>query len=232
MSSTDVNPTPTPSGEPTPTPAPNPEPAPTPTPEPTGSTPAPEPAPQPEPAPGGRQPEPSLLDNPPAPGFDTASVTLDAAKTFLPEGMEANEPLLQSFVDLVNGASTRADIVKGAIEMQATITADAEKAINEEWNTLTSKWKEAAAADETYGGANLDRSLANAKSVINEYAADSQSVLELLRLTGLGNNIQFISLMNRIHAALPHEPPTPANGQPGATGKSQAELLFPTTTQT
>lgn len=117
------NPDPQPSAEPNPTPSPNPEPTPATT-EPA-TTPADSPPTAAEPA----EPKSLLGDTPPTSTFGAEAITAETVNGLIPEGFEPNTDSLTEFVDMINGAGNRGDIIKGSLELLAAQQASAEEEI-------------------------------------------------------------------------------------------------------
>jgi len=217
----------------------NPDPAPTPPPDPSSlldTPPAGDPAPTDTPPgtpadPEGDPPtEPSSLlddDGEPTP-FGADPVTAEQATAMeLPDGVELNAEQLQPFLDLVNNANSRADIVQGSLNMIAEQQNVAETAISEEWSATQNAWRDEVKADPTHGGEHFEKSLATARTVIETHAEDAKSLKELFTLTGMGNNIHMVRFLNAIAAATPGEAP-PVSGNPAPVPASRAEKLFGT----
>ena len=153
------------------------------------------------------------------------SVDPEAAKKFFPEGMEVNDEALTGFLSIVNESNSRGELVEKLIGYQANIHAQAEQSFNEVWTATQTEWRDGVKADKEYGGENFDKSLAVAKSVIKTYARDAEAMQELLTLTGAGNNIHMVALLNRIAAAVPMEG-APAQGTAAPASQSAADLIF------
>lgn len=169
----------------------------------------------------------SLLDDkkPTEPEFGADPVASESLKELLPEGFEPNEPVLNEFVEMINGAKSRADIVQGALKMLGEQQTQAESAIVDEWNETQNKWRDEVKNHPTLGGDKMEESLANALTVVDTYAGDAAAVKELFKLTGAGNSVHMVELLNNIAKAIPGES-KPVEGSQKPTSRSRAEKLF------
>jgi len=216
------NPDPQPSAEPNPTPSPNPEPTPATT-EPA-ATPADSPPTAAEPA----EPKSLLGDTPPTSTFGAEAITAETVNGLIPEGFEPNTDSLTEFVDMINGAGNRGDIIKGSLELLAAQQASAEEAIVTEWNAVQDAWRAEVAADLTYGGDNQDASLAKALTVVDLYAGgteEAEALKEVFKVTGAGNTLSMVRFLNNIANAVPGEG-RPVQGSQTPVAKSRADKLF------
>lgn len=201
----------------TPDPAPAPaggEPAPT---DPLAGDPAPTDPPAEDPV---DPPAPSLIDTPEDKIF---AEPLTDLSEMLPEGVTPTEEQSAALLETLNGATTPQELVSSLMELHQTeLTRVAEEmaAVFEQTN---SDWVAAVKASPEYGGDNLDQSLAIAKQVGMKYGG--QEFIDLLNLTGAGNNLAMVSFLNSVHKALPQEA-TPISGAPTQPEKSLADKMF------
>ena len=230
MSNENVEPTPTPSPEPTPTPTPTPDPA-------AEAPKAEEPKAEPKAEPKGEEKPKSLLDGDDGPKFDAKEIAAEGLKAFLPEGAELDPVYGPKLVETINGATSREELAKGLIDLHTEMTTKAAEAQAEAWQSTITEWQEAVKADPVYGGANMEGSLANARQLVEQYGGDvdkttgkvnAQQVTELkeaLALTGIGNHVALVRLLNNLKAAIPGEA-KPVEGKPAPTQKNRADSLF------
>ena len=169
----------------------------------------------------------SLLDGPKAPEFVLDAVDADAAKGLLPEGFEPDEAELGKFLELVNGAKSRADIVSGALKMIAEQNTSGQNAMVEEWNTAQNTLRDEVKAHPTYGGDNFEKSLATARTAIETYSTNPEAVKELFKLTGAGNSVHMVDLLVKMSDAVPGES-KPVEGTQRSVTQTRAESLFGT----
>ena len=155
--------------------------------------------------------------------FAPDPVPEDKLQELIPEGVEIeDQEALKSYLDLVNGAKSRADIVKGTLELLSEYNAKSTEALVEQWNMTTARWQEEVKADPEIGGENLEKTLAKAYQVIQTYSPDPKGFEEVMTLTGAGNSIHVIRLLAAIADAVPGEA-APVSGQNTKTPASQVE---------
>ena len=175
---------------------------------------------------GDGKPSGSLIDKAKAAAgmdFTPDPVPEDNLDDLIPEGVEIEDKdALKSYIDLVNGAKSRAEIVKGTLELLSEYNAKSTEAIVEQWNRTTARWQEEVKSDPEIGGENLDRTLAKAYQVIQTYSPDPKGFEEVMTLTGAGNSIHVIRLLAAIADAVPGEA-APVKGQNTQQPASQVE---------
>ena len=163
-------------------------------------------------------------DDAPDYDFDTL-VEPDAFKEALGDDFEiADEDAFNKFLDTVNNATSREELARELLNVYSESLETAAQATAGVFEETQTQWQEQVKTDATYGGDNLDQSLANAKSVAMEYGG--KEFLQLLNLTGAGNNLAMVAFLNKVHAAMPKEG-TPVAGTPTQASRSLAERLFP-----
>lgn len=163
-----------------------------------------------------------------APAFGLEPVEADAFKSLLPEGFEPDEALSTRFLEALNTADSREALAKSMIEIQSDMLKQADEAAAQAWSDTQDAWKDEVRADKEFGGDNLDRSLATARTLIETYAkdqAEATALKDFFALTGVGNSIHMVRLLNRLAAAVPGEA-KPVEGTPSPTEKSRADKLF------
>lgn len=198
-------------------------------PKPTNSDPTQ--TPTPEPTPTDPPADPSLIGGEPKPAepaFGLEPVEADAFKSLLPEGFEPDEALSTRFLEALNTADSREALAKSMIEIQSDMLKQADEAAAQAWSDTQDAWKDEVRADKEFGGDNLDRSLATARTLIETYAkdqAEATALKDFFALTGVGNSIHMVRLLNRLAAAVPGEA-KPVEGTPSPTEKSRADKLF------
>lgn len=193
-----------------------------------------------KPAPEGGEPEPegskpegsegkkSLLDSgddEPSSDFETL-VEPEAFKESLGDDFEiTDEESFNKFLETVNNAPSREELAKSLLNVYSESLEATAKATEAAFEETQTQWQEQVKSDPTYGKDNLDKSLANAKTVAEEYGG--KEFLQLLNLTGAGNNLSMIAFLNKVHAALPQEG-EPVAGTPSQAQRTLADRLFPT----
>lgn len=173
-------------------------------------------------------PDPSTTTppTPEPPQFDLSAIELDAFKGFIPQDYQLDEGLANEFLSLVNSGASRAAIAEGSVKLFMKAQEATEVAIVNGWQQTQSEWTNALKNDPEVGGEKLETSLATAKELIRTYGGQGAQELEgLLDLTGLGNNVHVVKLLNALAAAVPKEG-TPVGGDPTPTDKTRAQKLF------
>lgn len=164
--------------------------------------------------------------SPPEPSPFEAIVEPDAFKEALGPDFEiTDEESFKTFIETINSAGSREELAKNLLDVYSQALQTTAKAAEDAFEETQKQWQEAVKADPTYGGAKLEQSLAVAKSVAKEYG--SKEFLQLLSLTGAGNNLAMVDFLNKVSAALPKEA-EPVAGNPAPQQRSLAERIFPT----
>lgn len=173
--------------------------------------------------------EPSLISGEPEPKAEPEPA-LDAEKltALLPEGYQLDEALAPKFLETLNGFESREDLATKMLAFHKEMLDAADTAANSAWEATQDAWKNEMKADPEFGGEKLAASLATARTLIETHAKDpteAKAVKEFLDLTGAGNNLHMVRLLNRLAKAIPGEA-KPVEGTPAPTDKSRAEKLF------
>lgn len=194
----------------------------TPTPPTTPTTPDPAPA-----------PAPSLISGeptPPAPAFGLDPLDAEKLTALLPEGFQLDETLSGKFLEALNSADSRESFAKSMVTLQAEMLQQSEEAANAAWQATQDRWKQEVQTDPEFGGEKLEKVLANTRTVIETHLSpeEAKGLKDFLDLTGAGNSIHFVRLINRLASKIPGEA-TPVEGTPAATEKSRADRLFSST---
>lgn len=142
----------------------------------------------------------------------------------LPEGFEADAPLQEEFVGILNDATlSRAQLAQKLVDLQAKAVTTASERGSKEFADLQTKWKDEITADAEIGGAKLDGHLANISKMLDKFGtADARAAFDA---TGAGNNPHIVRMLAKV-AALVNEP-GPVSGQPGSMPKDPASILYP-----
>ena len=129
---------------------------------------------------------------------------------------------------MINGAESRSSIIAGSLELLAAQQVSAEEAMVTEWNNTQDAWRADVTADKTLGGENEAASLAKALTVVTTYGGTPEqvsAVKEMFKLTGAGNHLAMVRLLNNIADAVPGEA-GPVQGDLTSVAKSRADKLF------
>lgn len=164
-----------------------------------------------------------------APAFGADPITLDVLKAALPQEVEVDEAALTSFSELINKAGSREEFAREALGFYTKLQTEALEANTRAWQETQDRWIGEVKSDPNLGGEKLDASLATAKEVVMRYAGeDAAAVMELFDLTGVGNNVHIVRLLNNFAKALPGEA-KPITGDPAPTDKTRSQKLFTAT---
>lgn len=156
--------------------------------------------------------------------FDTL-VEAEAFKASLPEGMEiTDEEAFGNFLKVINESTSREALATSLLGMYSEALEAASRESAEVFQNTQKEWQAAVKSDPTYGGEKLTQSLATAKAVAKEYGG--KEFLNLLSLTGAGNNVAMVAFLNKVAEVLPKEG-RPIQGAPAAAGTlSLADRMF------
>ena len=164
-------------------------------------------------------------------------VTTETLQGYLAEGQTLDETYAPRFVEALNKAGSRGELAQALMALQGDMQEAAAEQTATQWAEQMTEWKDAVKADPTYGGANMEQSLANARVLVEEYGgtrdpqtgainvAEVAEVKQLLATTGVGNNIALVRLLNNLKNAIPGEA-APVDGKPKGEAKSRADRLF------
>lgn len=175
--------------------------------------------------------DPAKSTEPEPPAFGADPLDADKLKAVLPEGFELDETLSTRFLEAVNSAKSREEFAQQMLELQAELLTKADEAATAAWNSTQDAWKAEVTADPEFGGPKLQTSLATARTLIETHAkdpAEAAAIKDFMNLTGAGNSIHMVRLLNRLAARIPGEA-KPVEGTPAPTDKPRAERLFGTT---
>ncbi|NJL70337.1 MAG: hypothetical protein HC888_01405 [Candidatus Competibacteraceae bacterium] len=150
--------------------------------------------------------------------------TPEALTSLVPEGFEVTPEQSSDLLKIVNEAKNDpGKIVSGLLNYYTQTTAQAAEQLAAEYNKTQTDWQNEMRTDPTYGGAKFDESLRIAKDVAQRLGGTE--FLELLRVTGAGNSVHMLRMLNEAAKLLPKEG-TPAGGRPAAQPKSLADKMF------
>lgn len=150
--------------------------------------------------------------------------TTEVLTPLLPQGYEVTPEQSERLVQIVNeGKGSPDKIVAGMLNYYTEIASQTAESLAKEYNKTQTEWQEEMRKDSVYGGDKFDDSLRTAKEVGKKLAGDE--FLEMLRVTGAGNSVHMLRLLNEVAKYLPKEA-TPTNGRPSAQPKSLADRMF------
>lgn len=212
------------------------EPNPAPTPAPTSTTPAANPNPppaltDPPAAPPANTPEPGKPAVDPAKPADPAAkpaeefvpITAEAIK--LPEGFEADAPVMDKFLGIMNDRDkTPAQQAQALVELQGEANKAAFEKASELWANQQTTWQDEVRADKEIGGTKLDGVLGGISTLLNTHG--TPELRQVFAETGAGNNIHMVKFMHKIAGLLGEGQPAPGS-IPADAPKSLADRIFP-----
>jgi hypothetical protein len=132
---------------------------------------------------------------------------------------------MDSFLELVNDQKlTPAERTQKLIDLQLEAQQKASEAGSQAWADMQTNWQTEVKNDKELGGANLQPTLDNIAKLVETYG--SPELVEVMNLTGAGNNIHVIRFVNSIAKKLNEGGPI-SPGAPASVPQSAAERLFP-----
>lgn len=152
-------------------------------------------------------------------------VTVDLLKESFGAETEFDEAKLTPFLEIVNGATSRAELAQKLIEFNTQSQQAAADELVSQFNNTIETWQAEAKAHPKLGGENLAPTLDKIKSTIETYAEKPAEVYQLLKHTGAGNSVHLIQLLHAMADKIPGEA-RPAEGAPASSEKSLADRLF------
>lgn len=163
---------------------------------------------------------------PPAPVF--ADWSAEALTPLLPEGFAVDETQAAKLVEIVNASKgDPAGLVKGMLGYYTEASAAAAEQLVADFNKIQETWQSEMRSDPTYGGAKFDENLRVAKETAQRLGGNE--FLDMLRVTGAGNNVHMLRFLMKAAEILPKEA-SPVGGRPSGSPKSLAERLLGETT--
>lgn len=215
-----------------------PDPDPNPNPNPTAPTPSPTPAPNPAPADPAKPADPAVPPVDPAKPVDPnapkepakdpkadENVPLTAESVKLPEGFEADKPLLDKFVGVMNDpALTPATRAQALVDLQAEAMKGASERASQLWAEKQTQWQDEVKADPTVGGAKLDGVLAGISTLLNTHG--TPEVRQAFDETGAGNNVHIVKFLATVASLIGEGKAAPAS-QPASPPQGLADRMFP-----
>jgi hypothetical protein len=156
------------------------------------------------------------------------ALTREAIK--LPEGMEADEPLITEFLGVLNNAElTPAARAQALIDLQVKANQAASEKNSQLWTETQEQWVKESRELPKIGGDKLDETLGNISRLVDEYGgseAERKELRETFDLTGAGNHRSMIRFLHNVAQQLVVEG-KPTQGNPTAGPRDAAAVLFP-----
>lgn len=171
--------------------------------------------------------DPAKKDEPPV-ALDPKDYKLDN----LPEGITADDELVQAFLDGAAKGGMDNDSVNAVIGALAPKLAERLNAGAVAFKTLNEKWQADAIADPVIGGSKekLEANMGVVVNAMNTLGLPQEMVTDALRtftFTGAGNNPSILRVMHAMASRLVEKTVVQGNG-PAPVGKTAAQRLYPT----
>jgi hypothetical protein len=174
------------------------------------------------PAPG--EPPPAEAQKPPESAKPTP---LTAKDIVLPEGAQgADEPTKEALVSILNKYNVPRAGLEELVNLQIEVMKAASDRTSGLWRETQETWRREISADSQYGGPRLQSNLGQISRLIDGCASNATKLREAFDLTGFGNHPEAIKFFANICRKYLSEGEA-VQGQPSATGRTQAEILFP-----
>jgi hypothetical protein len=158
-----------------------------------------------------------------------AAVPLTVKDIKLPEGVEVDQPSMDSFISVMNDAAlTPQARAQQLIDLQTNLMKQASEKGSELWNKTQEDWQKQTLADPEIGGAKWPEASAGISRLLTEFAPKGKEAefRQAWGLTGAGNHPLIVKFLANVSKKLTVEG-RPVSGQPGAQPKTHAEILFP-----
>lgn len=140
----------------------------------------------------------------------------------LPEGYEANEPVLTEATGLFKEIGLSQAQAQKLVDFYSKVSADAADAGVKLWQDTQTAWREEVKADPVIGGQKLGPVMATIKKAINTIG-DAKLISEFheaMNITGAGNNPAFIRAFHSLAQKLVEG--GPVSGKPESSQKPPA----------
>jgi hypothetical protein len=118
----------------------------------------------------------------------------------LPEGMQADQTLLDEFSGLAKGMNLTQEQAQGMLDLYHKQVAGIQAKFVSDHEARIADWQKTVKADAEYGGAKLEQNLAVAKKALDKFGG--QSLVDLLNSTGLGDHPEVIRYFYRVGSRL------------------------------
>lgn len=150
----------------------------------------------------------------------------------LPEGITIDEPVMGSFLEIMNNAElTAQERVQKLVDLQSEVQRAAAEEPGKVWEETQDGWRREAEAHPVIGGNKLAGTLQGVSKLIESYGGDAteqKALRQVMDFTGAGNNPHVIAFLSRVAGKLVVEG-GPVIGSPTseASGASLAQRMFP-----
>jgi len=111
----------------------------------------------------------------------------------LPEGMEVDDELVKDFKEIAKEGKLSQATAQKVVDLQTKTMTRAGEELTERWEKTQKEWREETENDGEYGGKDLDKSVAFAKTAITSFGNDKFA--ELMESTGMGNHPEMLRFL-------------------------------------
>jgi hypothetical protein len=173
-------------------------------------------------------PDPAKAADPAKDPAAAAPVVPEKYELKAPEGLTLDATALDAFTPVFKELGLTQAQAQKLVDAQGALTAKAAEAANKKMGddiaAETAAWAKASREDKEFGGANFE---ANAKIANQALAAfGTEELKKELTTSGYANHPAFVRLFWQIGQKL-GESTAPAHGNPPASAKSAASVLYP-----
>lgn len=141
-----------------------------------------------------------------------------------PEGVVLDDKRVEKFTAIAKDLKLPADKAQALVDL-ATEVEVSRKA---EHQQIVAKWVDEISNDKVLGGDKLDASLATAAKVYSLLPAEeSQSLKDMLNVSGFGNHPSLIRLFHAVGNALSEDKFIPGTKGAGETSEAIAKRMYP-----
>jgi hypothetical protein len=141
----------------------------------------------------------------------------------LPEGVQADKPMVEGFVALVNEHKISPALQAALIDLQSKSIQALSAKDSENWNATQGQWEKDIKADKDFGGQNYDATIADVGKFMAAFGNDE--VRAAFDLTGAGNHPAIIKMLATAAKMIKEGSPV-LPGAPGTAQKTQADILY------
>lgn len=143
----------------------------------------------------------------------------------LPEGFEADTPLQEKFVGILNDDKlSPADRANALVALQAEAAKAASEKASQQWDDFNKQQIAEVQQDPEVGGTKLEANLGAISKLLDAHG--SPELRLVMDNSGAGNNLHMVKFLTKVAGLLSEG--KPAVGAPSdGGGKTQAQVMFP-----
>lgn len=140
------------------------------------------------------------------------------------EDIEVDEELRGELLEVFNNPELDAKgRAQALVDLHVKAMQAAGEASAKQWSDTQEQWRNEVSADPEIGGEKLQPALDKIGRLVDEHG--SQEFLNVMALTGAGNNVHVVKFLSKVAERLVEA--GPVSGAPSTTEKSAAAKLFP-----